>query len=134
MILLSQTQLKLQIFSIITLIPLLKKLIETLNFLTNPFGTSETRSRIPFWLNPTDQNEISNNISLLDFNKSVGPNGIYPKILNLLEYAISCQLFDISNISFSSVVLPSIIKIAIVVPIHIIDSKIDFSSSQDTSL
>ena len=43
--------------------------------------------------------------SLLDSNKSVGPNSLPKKILNLLKNDISRQLADIFNISFSTGVL-----------------------------
>ena len=73
-------------------------------------------------------------ISLLDSTKSVGPNGIPTKILKLLKNDISCQLVDIFNMSFTSGVFPSALKIAKVVPVHKKDSKLDFSNYQPISL
>ena len=71
-----------------------------------------------FFLSPTDKYEIINIISSLDPNKSTGPNSIPTKILKLLKNDISTQLSDIFNVSFSTGVFPSILKIAKVVPIH----------------
>ena len=79
------------------------------NFLKN-------RSDDSFFLSPTDKYEIINIISSLDPNKSTGPNSIPTKILKLLKNDISTQLSDIFNVSFSTGVFPSILKIAKVVP------------------
>ena len=45
-------------------------------------------------------------------NKSSGPNSIPYKILNLLKKDISKQLADLFNLSLSSGVFPSLLKIA----------------------
>ena len=65
-------------------------------------------------------------MSLLDSNKSVGPKSISTKVLKLLKNDISSQLSEIFNISFSSGVFPSMLKIADVIPVHEKDSKLDF--------
>ena len=67
-------------------------------------------------------------ISSLDSNKSVGPNSIPTKILKLLKNDISSQLADIFNISFSTGVFPTILKVAMVVPVYKKDSKLEFSN------
>ena len=72
-------------------------------------------------------------ISSLDSTKSVGPNGIPTKILKLLKNDISCQLVDIFNMSFTSGVFISALKIDKVVPVHRKDSKLDFSNYQPIS-
>ena len=46
---------------------------------------------------------------------------------------IPSQLSEILNISFSSAVFPSILKIAKVVPVHKKDSKLDFSNYHQIS-
>ena len=78
--------------------------------------------------------EIALIISSLDSTKSVGPSSIPPKILKLLKNDTSCQLVDILNMSFTSGVFPSALKIAKVVPVHKKDSKLDFSNYRPISL
>ena len=55
-----------------------------------------------FFLRPTSSDEITNLILLLNESKSVGPNGLPTKILNLLKNDISLQLSNIFNLSFST--------------------------------
>ena len=67
-------------------------------------------------------------MSSLDSTKSVGLNSMPTKILMLLKNNISCQLFDIFNIFFTSGVFPSALEIDKVVPVHPVhkkDSKLD---------
>ena len=73
-------------------------------------------------------------MSSLYSTKSVGPNSIPTKILKLLNNEISCQLVDIFNMSFTSGVFPSALKIAKVVSVHKKDSKLDFSNYRPISL
>ena len=94
----------------------------------------KNRSNISFFVNPTDKTEIENVISSLDSNKSVGPNSIHTKILKLLKNDISSQLFEMFNISFSSGIFPSILKTAMVIPIHKNNSKLYFSNYRPISL
>ena len=65
-----------------------------------------------FFLSPTNKSETQNIIPSLDSNKSVGPNSIHIKILKLVKNNISSQLADVFNISFSTVIFPTILKIA----------------------
>ena len=58
-------------------------------------------------------------------NKSSGPNSIPYKILNFLKKDISKQLTDLFNLSLSSGVFPSLLRIAKVVPVYNNDSKLD---------
>ena len=81
------------------------------NFLKN-------RSYDSFFPSTADKYEIINIISSLDWNKSTGPNSMPTKILKLLKNNISIQFSDIFNVSFSTGVFPSMLKIAKVVPIH----------------
>ena len=97
------------------------------NFLKN-------RSDDSFFLSPTDKYEIINIISSLDPNKSTGPNSINTKILKLLSNEISTRLFDIFNISFSTGVFPSRLKITKVVPIHKKQSKLVYFNYRPISL
>ena len=121
MIVLSQTQLRLLIFS--TILFFYKHLPDFL----------ENRAQNPF-LSPTDNDEIALIITSLDSTKSVGPSSIPTKIVKLLKNDISCQLVDIFNMSFTSGVLPSALKLAKVVPVHKKDSKLDFSNYRPISL
>ena len=56
------------------------------------------------------------------------------KILKLLKNDISCQLADIFNMSFTSDVFSSALKIAKVLPVYKMDSKLDFSNYWPISL
>ena len=94
----------------------------------------QSRSDDSFFLSPTDKYEIINIISSLDPNKSTGPNSIPTKILKLLKNDISTQLYDIFNVSLSTGVFPSILKIAEVVPIHEKQSKLVYSNYRPVSL
>ena len=76
------------------------------------------------------KSRTQNIISSFDSKKSVGPNSIPTKIFNLLKNDISSQLADIFNISFSSGVFPTILKVASVAPIYKKDSKLDCSNYQ----
>ena len=67
------------------------------------------------FIKPTDREEVVNIISTLNRNKSSGPKRILYKILNLLKKEISKQLADLINLSFSSGVFPSFLKIPKVV-------------------
>ena len=88
----------------------------------------------PFFLSCTDKYEIINIISSLDRNKATGPNNIPTKILKLLINDISTQLSDIFNVSFSTGVFPSILKIAKVVPIHKKESKLVYPNYRPIAL
>ena len=87
-----------------------------------------------FFISPTDKSEIENIISSLDSNKLVEPNSIPIKILKLLKNDFFSQLSEIFNISFSSGVFPSMLKIANGIPVHKKDSKLDFSNYCPISL
>ena len=95
----------------------------------------KNRPNISFFVSPTEKAEIENAISSLDSNKSVGPNSIPAKILKLLKNDFSTQLSEIFNISFSSGVFPSILKtVKVIPPLHMKDSKLDFSNYRPISL
>ena len=75
------------------------------------------------FITPTDANEVNLIISSLNSDKSTGPNSLSTKILKLLKNGISTNLAEIFNLSFSSGVFPSILKIAKVIPVHKKESK-----------
>ena len=64
------------------------------------------------FITPADAHEKKLNNILLNSDKSTGPNSLPTKILKLLKNKISTHLADIFNLSFSSGVFPSILKIA----------------------
>ena len=86
------------------------------------------------FLQPTGREEIVNIISSLNSNKTSGPNSIPYRILFLLKNEISKQLADLFNLSFMTVIFPSDIKIAKVVPVFKKDSKLDNSNYCPISL
>ena len=94
----------------------------------------KNRAQNSFFLSPTDKDEIAFIISSLDSTKSVGPNSIPTKILKLLKNDSSCQIVDIFNMSLTSGVFPSVLKLAKVIPVHKKDSKLDFSNYIPISL
>ena len=87
-----------------------------------------------FFLSPTNKYELQSIISSLNSNKSVGPNSLPARMLNLLKNDISTQLADIFNILFSTGAFPTIHKVAKIFPVHKIDSKLDFSNYCPISL
>ena len=98
------------------------------------FDFLKDKNQNSFFLSPTNKYEIQNVISSLNSNKSVGPNSIPTRILKLLKNDISTQLADIFNISFSTGVFPTILKVAKVVSVHKKESKLDFSNYRPISL
>ena len=87
-----------------------------------------------FFLTPCSPNEIQDLISSLNPNKSTGPNSIPTKILKLLKNDISNQLADMFNLSFSSGIFPTNLKIAQIVPIHKKESKLLCSNYRPISM
>ena len=92
------------------------------------FDFLKDKNQNSFFLSPTNKYEIQNVISSLNSNKSVGPNSIPTRILKLLKNDISTQLADIFNISFSTGVFPTILKVVKVVPVHKKYSKLGCSN------
>ena len=86
------------------------------------------------FITPTDAHEVNLIISSLNSDKSTGPNSLPTKIFKLLKNDISTHLADIFNLSFSSGVFPSILKIAKVIPVHKKESKQFCSNYRPISL
>ena len=63
----------------------------------------------------------------LNESKSVCPNGLATKILKLLKNDISLQLTNVFNLSLSTGVFSSGLKIANVIPVHKTESKLKCS-------
>ena len=62
------------------------------------------------------------------------PNSTPTKIFKLLKNDVSCELVGIFNMSFTSGVFPSALKIAKVIPVHKRDFKLDFFNYPPISL
>ena len=85
-----------------------------------------------FFITPTDSKEVISIISSLSDNKSSGANSILTRILKLLKKDISTHLADIFNLSFSSGIYPTPLKIFI--PIRKKDSKCECSKYRPIAL
>ena len=70
-----------------------------------------------FFIKPTDQTEVSEQIIALNPNKAEGPTSIPTDILKLIIPSISLPLSKIINLSFSTGVYIEKLKIAKVIPI-----------------
>ena len=86
------------------------------------------------FISATDVTEVSNIISSLNLHKAVGPNSIPNKVLKMLNQDISTQLAELYNLSFTTGVFPSILKVSKVIPIHKKDSKLTCSNYRPISL
>ena len=94
----------------------------------------ENRAQNSSFLSPTDKHKVILIISSLGSTKSVGSNSIPTIILKLLKNDISCQLTNLLNMSFTSGVFSSALKIAKAVPVHKKDSTLDFSNYRPITL
>ena len=86
------------------------------------------------FITPTDAHDVNLIISSLNSDKSTGTNSLPTKILKLLKNEISTLLADIFNLSFSSGVFLSKLKIAKVIPVHKKESKLFYSNYRPISL
>ena len=87
-----------------------------------------------FFINPTDKTEIKNIILSLASLKSIGPNCIPTKILQLLSNDILIQFAELFNLPFSEGVFPSILKTCKVIPIYKKNSQLNCSNYWPISL
>ena len=88
----------------------------------------------PFFINPNNKTGIKNIILSLDPLKSIGPNSIPTKVLELLSNDISTQFAELFKLSFSEGVFPSILKTCKVIPVYIKDSQLNCSNYRSISL
>ena len=108
----------------ITLVSQQKKLKAKVRFSNKSFDEFlQHTKQNSFFLRSTRLDQITNLILSLNESKSVGPDGIPTKILKLLKNDISLQLINIFNLSFSTGVFPSGLKITKFLPIHKKESK-----------
>ena len=87
-----------------------------ISFSNKSFGSfSSTRNNDSFIITAANKGEIRKIISSLNINKSYEPNSIPTKILHLVQYQISKHLTTICNLSFSTGIVPIILKTAKVI-------------------
>ena len=71
-----------------------------------------------FFIQPVDEEEISNMISQLNTSKSCGPNSVPTKLLKDNSELFSSPLKHIINLSFEEGCFPDMLKVANVCPIY----------------
>ena len=84
----------------------------------SPLDYLTLRNDKTFFLSPVTPVEIEIIINALQAGKAVGPYSIPISLLKILSSHITKPLCTIINDSFSSGVLPDILKLAIVIPLH----------------
>ena len=89
---------------------------------------------LSLFITPTEAHEINLIISLLNSDKSSGPNILPTKMLKLSKKEISTHLADIFNLYFSSGVFPSILETGKVIPVHKNESKLFYPNYRPISL
>ena len=87
-----------------------------------------------FFLNPVCSHDVSKVIFSLKKGKSSGPNSIPLEIFDSIHDALSEILSKLINLSFSTGVFPSLLKIAKVIPIFKKGSKLDVENYRPISL
>ena len=87
-----------------------------------------------FFLSPTSPSEIEKIINDLDIKKCTGPNSIPIFILKLFKPFFSSWLSKIVNLCFEVGIIPDILKIAKVAPLHKKDSRLNFLNYRPISL
>ena len=102
-----------------TLLLLVLKLAQTIPHVNKSYIAYLTRPQCTsFYINPTTTKEIEEEISKLNTNKASGPYSIPVKLLKILTTVLSYPLNYLFNLSFSSGVVPDMIKIARVIPVY----------------
>ena len=79
-------------------------------FLTEP-------NPVTFFIKPTNEIEIINNINKLNNNKALGPNSIPTDIFHLIKLSVAKPLADIVNLAFQTGIYIDVLKISKVAPI-----------------
>ena len=109
--------------------------LDNTNFFNNSFQDFlHHPNEETLFMTPKDAHEANLIISSLNNNKSTGQNSLLTKILKLIKNEILAHLADIFNLSFSSGVFPSILRIVKVVLVHKKESKLLCSNYKPISL
>ena len=87
-----------------------------------------------FFIQPTDPKEIECIINQLDTSKSVGPNSIPPKLIKTIASIISIPISKICNKSFKTNIVPDLLKLSRINPLHKKDSKVKISNYRPISI
>ncbi len=70
------------------------------------------------FLNPTDEQEILQEINKLNPKKSSGHDNVSPKLIKECNTLLALPISHIINLSFENSTIPDILKIVKVIPIH----------------
>ena len=89
---------------------------------------------ILIFIQPTDPKEIECIINQLDTSKSVGPNIIPPKLIKTIASIISIPISKICNKSFKTNIVPDLLKLSRINPLHKKDSKVKISNYRPISI
>ena len=87
-----------------------------------------------FFLAPTDPVEVLKTLSGLDLSKASGPNSVPGRILSILKFDIAVPISHLINLSFSTGVFPSCLKVAKVIPVFKKDSPLLCNNYRPISL
>ena len=83
----------------------------------SPFDYLDKSHLDSFFILPTSTQEIEEEILKLKNDKAVGPFSIPVRILKIIRHVVSRPLEAIFNLSFSTGIVPSSLKIAKVIPV-----------------
>lgn len=101
---------------------------------TETIIADEYKGANSFFLRKTDECEVEEAIDSLKSNAAAGPDGISPKIVKRLKLQLIPLLIGLVNLIFMSGSFPSILKEAIVRPIHKGDDKKDPNNYRPLSM
>jgi hypothetical protein len=87
-----------------------------------------------FLINAITENELEIELENTKSNKSSGCDGIIAKIIKITAKALSKPLTHIFNLSFSSGIMPDILKIALITPIFKGNEKNRFENYRPISV
>ena len=107
----------------------------------NPMGSTNVvvciylPNTVNFFIRPTNEIEIINNINDLKSNKALGPTSIPTDIFHLIKLSVAKPLAEIVNLSFQTGIYIDVLKISKVAPIFKEKgSDLDFSNYRPISL
>lgn len=86
------------------------------------------------FMGPTDKDEIQSIISSLKPKNSAGHDNINTKLLKYLNTTLSTPISLLINMSISTGIVPEVLKLAKIVPVHKSKSREEFSNYRPISL